>query len=84
MKVDLYADYESTPFYSHTFSETETAAGRVVVHLERQKCEALKVVASDVAPTTLGTGEGIELVGLRLLVGVKQGVGKLSGAAQKA
>ena len=81
--AQLWADGESSAFYTNTFTEAQVAVGRVEVHIPRQKVEMLKVKFSDVAPVTAGTGQGVEMVALRLLVGIKKGVGKLLPATQK-
>jgi hypothetical protein len=82
---ELSADGESAPFYTNTFTSTQVATGRVEVHIPRQKVEMFKAKWEDRIPGAgFGTGQGIEMVAMRLLVGVKKGVGKLIPATQKA
>ena len=87
--VTIYVgyDYETTYSRSMTWTATQITAllsgdrAQLVYPLQVQKCEAIRFKIVDTASGTLGTGEGMHLVGLAIEVGVKRGAMKRPAAA---
>jgi hypothetical protein len=83
--VDVYVDYDDDgAVETHTLNlDTDTTiAGdppRVQLHLQRQKCSAIRFVVRDAAPADPNSRNptGVALVGLTLELGMKQGSAKL-------
>lgn len=82
--INVGSDYEST--YGYGWTQTPAfSAGSVVqveVHVANQKCESVRVKYTDATPggTSVGTGQGLLLVGAVFRVGVKKGTKRLYAA----
>lgn len=76
----LYHDFATSSTHSYTWGEVEldaafeaTTRAQVEALNPRQECAALAVEVEDVEPDTPGTGQGLELAGFALELGVERG-----------
>lgn len=78
LTMKVYYDYDDTLVEAFTITPNPAqGAYQFKVHLARQKCEAIKVEVFDT-----GTGRSMDLTGLTMEVGVKQGTAKINTARQ--
>jgi hypothetical protein len=68
LRVSFAYDYDAT-YTSHTFTELQVqdAAGTLELAPARQRCQALRVKIEELEPAGLGTGQGLELTGIRVV-----------------
>ncbi len=72
-------DYEasfSTPMLWSSSATDDLLTSQIHLHVEKQKCESIRVRIADAPPSdsgTVGTGRGLSLSGLAFEVGVKRG-----------
>ncbi len=82
LNYKIYYDYDETNFDEYNFdsslidgSEYDDTVYQPIIHLKRQKCDALKVVMT-VIPNG-DSEESLQLVDMSMQVGVKQGLQKV-------
>lgn len=82
LNVKVYYDYDETNFDEYDFDSTNISGSQYddsvyqpMIHLKRQKCDALKFVVTVEADG--GTEQCLELVDMSLQVGIKQGLMKV-------
>lgn len=76
LRVTLFFDYDDVDPDVREWTVADIAAmpsGQVEFSPRRQRCEAVRVRVEELEPASfeLGTGQGLEFLGLRLVVGVK-------------
>ncbi len=78
LTVRVYYDYDTS--YVETFTIAPNPSQGIYqfkIHLAKQKCQSLKVEIFDT-----GSGRSLDLIGMTLEVGMKQGTAKISTARQ--
>ena len=76
LTVKVYYDYDDTTVETYTISQTTSLnLYQFNIHLRRQKCESIKVELFDT-----GSGQSLDITGMTLEVGVKQGTMKVPAA----
>lgn len=82
LNIKVYYDYDDTNFDEYDFdssnitgSQYDDTVYQPMIHLKRQKCDALKFVVTVEADG--GTEQCLELVDMSLQVGIKQGLMKV-------
>ena len=63
------------------YGGTDNGVYQFQVHMKQQKCQAMRVVIEDIYDNSFAdnTGQGADIVGVTLEVGVKKGLNKLVG-----
>lgn len=82
----IATDYSTSYQQTATFSEasvTAMALEQVMIHVVRQKSEAIRIKYVDSAPVSLGTGKGSSITGIALELGVKPTLTRNLPATQK-
>ena len=69
LRVSFAFDYSASYTETKNFSEAELLAALTTLELgpSRQRCTALRVKLEELAPAVLGTGQGLELLGIRVV-----------------
>ena len=82
LNVKVYYDYDETNFDNYNFNSTNISGSQYddsvyqpLIHLKRQKCDAIKFVVTVIAVG--GTEQCLQLVDMSLQVGSKQGLMKV-------
>jgi hypothetical protein len=76
--IKVYYDYNDSLIETFTIPVSSNPGQyQYKVHLARQKCQSIKIEVSD-----SGTGQSLDLTGITLEVGVKQGTFKTPAARQ--
>jgi hypothetical protein len=73
LRVTLTYDYRDDAPEVREFAGAALVAGKLEISPRRQRCQALRVRVEELAPdpAELGTGQGLEFTGLRVVVGMK-------------
>ena len=78
IQVQVYYDYESNVSQTMVFTpSTTTSIEQMRFFFKRQKCEAIKIVVTEVDSVS---GQGLSLSGINLIIGVKKGYKPIAGA----
>jgi hypothetical protein len=78
LTVKVKYDYDDS--YVETYTITPDPSQGIYqfkIHLAKQKCESIKIEIFDT-----GTGRSLDLVGMMLEIGIKQGTAKINTARQ--
>lgn len=78
LRVSFAYDYAAAYTETRTWTEAEItamASPALEITPAKQKCRAIRVKIEELAPATVGTGQGLELIGLRFVVGLKERAG---------
>lgn len=69
LRVSFAYDYAATYGTPETFTEAQivTAAGTLEIAPARQRCTSLRVKLEELEPASVGTGQGLELLGIRVV-----------------
>ncbi len=86
LNFKVYYDYDETAFDSYTFDSTQISDGvgqdasvyQPEIHLKRQKCDSIKISVTAVPASPAGTEECLTMTDMAFLVGMKQGLNKVS------
>lgn len=80
LTMSLYHDFATSATRSYTWDEADldaafeaTVRSQVEMLVARQECTAMAVEIEDAEPTTPGTGQGFELAGFTLELGIERG-----------